>query len=69
VRCQLGTLKPGAKVTITVRVRAHKQSSRYKNVVALGTATYDPVLRNNVAHAAVGVIAPRPPLPPPAVTG
>jgi uncharacterized repeat protein (TIGR01451 family) len=64
-RCQLGTLKPGAKVTIIARVRVIKQSLHYKNVVALGAATYDPTLTNNVAHATVAVVAP----PPPAVTG
>ena len=62
VVCQLGTLKSGAKVTITVRVRATKQSPRYKNIVAVGTATYDPTLTNNVAHATVAVVAPPPPV-------
>ena len=62
VVCQLGTMKAGAKVTITVRVRATKQSCRYKNVVAVGTATYDPTLTNNVAHATVAVVAPPPPV-------
>jgi uncharacterized repeat protein (TIGR01451 family) len=65
VACQLGTMKSGAKVTITVRVRVTKQSPRYKNTVAVGTATYDPMLTNNVARATVAVVAP----PPPAVTG
>jgi uncharacterized repeat protein (TIGR01451 family) len=65
VECQLGTMQSGAKVTITVRVRVTKKSSRYKNTVAAGTATYDPILSNNVAHATVAVVAP----PPPAVTG
>jgi uncharacterized repeat protein (TIGR01451 family) len=62
VVCQLGTLKAGAKVTITVRVRATKQSRRFKNIVGLGTATYDPTLTNNVAHATVAVVAPPPPV-------
>ena len=55
-------MKAGAKVTITVRASATKQSSRYKNTVAVGTATYDPALTNNVAHATVAVVAPPPPV-------
>ena len=63
VVCQLGTVKAGAKVTITVRARATKQSPRYKNTSSrLGTATYDPTLTNNVAHATVAVVAPPPPV-------
>ena len=62
VVCQLGTVKSGAKVTITVRVRVTRQSPRYKNTVAVGTATYDPTLTNNVAHATVAVVAPPPPV-------
>ena len=62
VVCQLGTMKSGAKVTITVRVRVTRQSPRYKNTVAVGTATYDPTLTNNVAHATVAVVAPPPPV-------
>ena len=65
VLCQLGTVKSGATVTITVRARMTKRSSRSKNVVAVGTATYDPTLTNNVAHATVATVAP----PSPAVTG
>ena len=61
VVCQLGTVKAGAKVTITVRASATKQSSRYKNTVAVGTATYNPALTNNVAHATVAVVAPQAP--------
>jgi uncharacterized repeat protein (TIGR01451 family) len=62
VVCQLGTMKSGAKVTITVRVRATVLSRRFKNIVGLGTATYDPTLTNNVAHATVAVVAPPPPV-------
>jgi len=62
VLCHLGTMKSGASVTITVRARLTKQSSRYKNVVAVGTETYDPALTNNVAHATVAVVAPPPPV-------
>jgi len=58
-------VKSGATVTITVRARMTKRSSRSKNVVAVGTATYDPTLTNNVAHATVATVAP----PSPAVTG
>lgn len=62
VVCHLGTMKSGAKVTITVRARVTQLSPRYKNTVAVGTATYDPTLTNNVAHATVAVVAPPPPV-------
>jgi uncharacterized repeat protein (TIGR01451 family) len=62
VLCQLGTLKSGATVTITVRARLTEPSSRNKNVVAVGTATYDPSLANNVAHVTVAAITPPPPV-------
>lgn len=66
VLCQLGTLEPGANVTITVHVRLTSQSSRFKNVVAVGSETYDLNLANNVASATVRLG--RPSAPPP-VTG
>jgi hypothetical protein len=43
-------------------VRVTKRSSSYMNVVAVGTATYDPTLTDNVGHATVSVLAPRPPV-------
>jgi uncharacterized repeat protein (TIGR01451 family) len=66
VICHLGTLKPGAKVTVTLRVRVNRQSGRLTNRAVVGTETYDPVLANNVSHAAVRVT---PPPPPPPFTG
>jgi uncharacterized repeat protein (TIGR01451 family) len=66
VICQLGALDPGATVTVTMRVRMDRQSARLVNRAVVGTETYDPVLANNVSHAAVRVVAPP---APPAVTG
>ncbi len=60
VICQLGTVKPGAKVNITLRLRPTKQAQAFTNRVAVGTATYDPTLTNSVAHATVSVVAPPP---------
>jgi uncharacterized repeat protein (TIGR01451 family) len=60
--CDLGTLSPGASVTVTLRVRADRQSARLRNHAVVGTETYDPVLANNVSHATVRVVAaPAPP--------
>jgi hypothetical protein len=55
-------MNSGANLTITGRVRATVLSRRFKNIVGLGTATYDPTLTNNVAHATVAVVAPPPPV-------
>jgi uncharacterized repeat protein (TIGR01451 family) len=66
VICQLGTLSPGATVTVTMRVRMDRQSARLLNRAVVGTETYDPVLANNVSHATVRVVAPP---APPSVTG
>jgi len=63
VICHLGTLKPGATVTVTLRVRVNRQPGRLTNRAVVGTETYDPVLANNVTHAAVRVTPP--PAPPP----
>jgi uncharacterized repeat protein (TIGR01451 family) len=63
VICHLGVLKPGAKVTVTLRVRVNRRSRRLTNRAVVGTETYDPVLANNVSHAAVRVTAPPPPPP------
>ncbi len=62
VVCQLGTLEAGAKVTITVRVRAGEQTPSFTNRAVVGTASYDPLLSNNSAHATVKVVAPPPPV-------
>ncbi len=61
--CQLGTLKPGAKAHITVRVRLGTRSSRFTNRSVVGTATYDPNLSNNVARTTITVLPPPPPPP------
>ena len=60
--CHLGTLKPGARVNITLRLRLTEQTRAFTNRVAVGTATYDPTLANGVAHATVAVVAPPPPV-------
>ena len=62
VVCQLGTLEAGAKVTITVRVRAGEQTPSFTNRAVVGSASYDPLLSNNSAHATVKVVGPPPPV-------
>jgi uncharacterized repeat protein (TIGR01451 family) len=62
VICLLGTLKPGAKANITIRLRPGSESPGFTNHAVVGTATYDPRLGNNVAHATVTVVAPPPPV-------
>ncbi len=62
VVCQLGTLKPGAKVTIMLSVRAGAPTHGFTNRAVVGTATFDPDLANNAAHATVKVVAPPPPV-------
>ncbi len=61
--CQLGTLNPGARVVITVRIRPSRASPRFVNRAVVGTTTSESTLANNVAHATVKVIVP--PQPPP----
>ena len=61
VACDLGTLKPGAKVAVILRVHVSRQSARLTNRAVAGTDTYDPVQTNNVADASVRVVAPPPP--------
>jgi Domain of unknown function DUF11 len=69
--CSLGNLKKGARVVITARVVPRHVSSGFVNHVAVGSATDDSNLANNVAEATLRVTAapspPRPPVPP--VTG
>jgi uncharacterized repeat protein (TIGR01451 family) len=62
VVCQLGTLKPGAKVTIMLSVRAGAPTHGFTNRAVVGTATFDPELSNNAAHATVKVLPPPPPV-------
>lgn len=66
VVCRLGTLKPGAKATVTLRLQIHRQPATLTNRVVVGTETFDPRLANNVSHATVRVVAPP---GPPLVTG
>lgn len=63
VVCQLGTLKPGAQVTLTIRVRLNTPPSNVTNRAVVGTATEERSLANNVAQATVRVIMPIPPPP------
>jgi Domain of unknown function DUF11 len=63
--CQLGTLKPGARVHITVRIRVSGQAPRSMNRAVVRSATDDPNLANNVSRVTVHVVGP----PPPTVTG
>jgi hypothetical protein len=69
--CSLGNLKKGARVVITARVVPRHVSSGFVNHVAVGSATDDSNLANNVAQATLRVTAvpppPKPPVPP--VTG
>lgn len=63
ITCQLGTLKAGAQVVVTVRVRLNIPPTTLTNRAVVGTATYESTLANNVATAKVKVI--KPPVPPP----
>ena len=56
--CELGTLKPGAKVHITLLLRLTMPPVSFTNRAVVGSATYDPNLRNNAATASVNVVAP-----------
>lgn len=62
--CQLGNLEPGAAVTVTVRLVPRSPSASLVNRAVVGSASLEPNLVNNVAHAAIRVL-PRPPQPPP----
>jgi uncharacterized repeat protein (TIGR01451 family) len=61
--CQLGTIKPSAAVTVTVRLVPTNGSLRLINRAIVGSATHERNLANNVAHATIRVL-PRPPQPP-----
>ena len=62
ITCGLGTLQPGGKVTVTVRLRIETAASEFTNAAVAGTATQEQTLANNLARARVTV---RPPPPPP----
>lgn len=63
--CRLGTIKPGATVTITVQLAVDTSAPNLTNRAVAGTATSERTLTNNVSQATVKVIAPRPAAPPP----
>ncbi len=63
--CRLGTLKSGAAVTITVRMRVRTAASTFTNRAVVGTATVERTLANNIAAARIDVLS----APPPRVTG
>jgi hypothetical protein len=62
--CELGTLRAGHRVTVTVRVRAGNATGALSDRAVVGTASLDPNLRNNADSARVQVVkAPHPHLP------
>ena len=61
--CQLGNLKPGAKVVITARAIPEVVGTHFVNRVAVGSATDETNLNNNTAQATVEVLPPPPPPP------
>ena len=56
--CQLGTLKHGASVVITVRTRVETHRVSFVNRAVVGTSTLEQTLANNVASAQVSVVGP-----------
>jgi hypothetical protein len=67
ITCELGTIKRGQEVTVTVRVRVETRASTLTNIAVAGTATQDQTFAHNIARARV-IVRPRRP-PPPLVTG
>jgi uncharacterized repeat protein (TIGR01451 family) len=65
ITCQVGTLQPGGKVIVTVRLRVETAASEFTNAAVVGTATQEQTLANNLARARVTVRQPPPPPPPP----
>ena len=60
--CELGTMKPRARVRISVLLALLTPQPALTNRAVVGTATNDPQLANNVALATVRVVAPPPPI-------
>ena len=56
--CPLGTLKPGASVTITVRTRVQTHATSFVNRAVAGTSTLEQTLANNISSAQVTVAGP-----------
>ena len=66
ITCGLGTLQPGGKITVTVRLRVETAASEFTNAAVAGTATQEQTLANNLAHVRVTVRQPpKPSTPPP----
>jgi len=63
ITCGLGTLQPGGKVTVTVRLRVETAGPEFTNAAVAGTATQERTLANNLARARVMVRQPPPPPP------
>jgi uncharacterized repeat protein (TIGR01451 family) len=63
VFCELGTLAPGEKAHITVRLRITSQASPFADRAVVGSATPDPNKANNVASARVRLAHHRPSAP------
>jgi uncharacterized repeat protein (TIGR01451 family) len=56
--CPLGTVKPGASVTITVRTRVETHATSFVNRAVVGTSTREQTLANNITSAQVTVAGP-----------
>ncbi len=63
--CSLGTLMPGARMTVTVRLRVLDAGPVFVNRAVVGTSTEEQSLTGTIASASVRVVAPAP-APPPA---
>lgn len=67
IRCALGTLHNGQRVTITVTATA-TTAGQQTNAVGVMSPSWDPGVRCNLARARTRIIRPAAP-PPPRVTG
>jgi hypothetical protein len=56
--CQLGNLKSGGTIVVTVRMIPRSTRTPFVNRAAVGSATADGRLSNNVSHAKVRIITP-----------
>jgi len=61
--CELGTLKPHRKVTLTIDLPPGQASGVFTMHDAVGSSSYDPELSNNT-RIELADIAPAPPAPP-----